>query len=171
MTQASAPIKTSQQVAIMSAAALPPFRSTTQFPRNPKQVQLSPLYSNCFQALQEANVARTILKARMDGKKQVIGAIRLEIERLEQDLALEAGTRASLHTLNLRLVEALRKMEGLVGELDEVVSEAHGVPRTRLGRLIEKLKALVRRWRDFKYHERQAMAGGDGVAQDGGRDD
>ena len=170
MSQAAAPIKTSNATAITSAAALPPFRSTTEFPRKPKQEQLPALYASCFQALQEANVARTILKARMDGKKQVIGAIRQEIERLEQDLALEAGTRASLHSLNLRLVDALREMEGLVGELDEVVSEAHGVPRTRLGRLIERLKALVRQWRAFKRNERQAMAGSDAVAQDGGRD-
>ena len=145
-------------------------RSTTHFPRNPKQEQLPSLYGSCFQALQEANVVRTILKARMTAKKQVIVAIRLEIDQLEQDLALEAGTRASLHSLNLRLMDALRDMEGLVGELDEVVSEAHGVPRTGLGRLIEKLKALVSHWRAFKRNERQAIAGGDGVVQDGGPD-
>ncbi len=169
ISQAAAPIGISNATAITSAAALPPFQSTTQFPRNPKQEQLPSLYANCFQALQEANVARTILKARMDSKKQVIGAIRQEIERLEQDLALEAGTRASLHSLNLRLVDALREMEGLVGELDEVVNEAHGVPRTRLDRLIEKLKALMRHWRAFKRNGRLAMADSDAVAQNGGR--
>lgn len=170
-SQAAAPITSSNATAIAAAAALPPFRSTKEFPRKPKQEQLPSLYANCVQALQEANVARTVLKARMDGKKQVIGAIRQEIERLEQDLTLEASTRARLHSLNRKLVDALRKMGGLVGELDEVVSEAHRVPRTSLGRLIEKLKALVRHWRASKHNQQQAMAGSNGIAQDGGRDD
>jgi hypothetical protein len=170
MSSSAAPIQADTATAITATVELPPFQSTTQFPRNPKAEQLASLYTNCFQALQQANVARAVLRSRMDGKKRVIAAIRLEIDQLEQDLALEAGTRASLHSLNLRLMDALRDMEGFVGELDEVVSEAHGVPRTGLGRLIEKLKALVRRWRAFKRNERQAMAGGDGVTQDGSRD-
>lgn len=170
MSPSAAPTQTDNATAITATPDLPPFQSTTQFPRNPKAEQLASLYANCFQALQQANVARAVLRSRMDGKKRVIAAIRLEIDQLEQDLALEAGTRASLHSLNLRLMDALRDMEGLVGQLDEVVSEAHGVPRTGLGRLIEKLKALVGHWRAFKRNERQAMAGGDGVTQDGGRD-
>jgi hypothetical protein len=171
MSQATTPSKVSNAVAITSAASLPPLRSTTKFPRKPKKEQLPSLYACCFEALQEANVARTILKARMEAKKQVIGAIRVEIERLERDLALEAGTRITLHSLNLRLVDALREMEGIVGDLDEVVSEAHSVRRTSLGRLIEKLKTLVRQWRALKRNQQQALAGGVGVTQDGGRDD
>jgi hypothetical protein len=166
----AAPTQSGNATAITAPADLPPFQSTTQFPRKPKAEQLASLYANCFQALQQANVARAVYRSRMDDKKRVIAAIRLEIERFEQDLSLEASTRASLHAMNIRLVEALRKMEGLAGELDEVVSEAHGVPRTGLGRLIEKLKALVRHWRAFKRNERQDMAGGDGVTQDGGSD-
>ncbi len=171
MSPSAAPIQADNATTITATAELPPFQSTKQFPRNPKAEQLASLYANCFQALQQANVARAVLRSRMNGKKRVIAAIRLEIERLEQDLALEAGTRASLHSLNLRLFDALREMEGLVGELDEVVSEGHRVPRTGLGKVIEKLKALVRHWRAYKRNERRAMAGSDAVAQDGGRDD
>jgi len=154
---------------ITSSTPLPEFRSVQEFTRKPKPDQLPELYTQCLQALSQANIARSILKGRMEHKKQMIAAIRLEIDRLLQDFALEADTRTSLQAMNLRLVVALREMEGLVGELDEVVSEADGVPRTGLGRLIKKLKALVRHWRAFKRNERQAMAGGDGVTQDGGR--
>jgi hypothetical protein len=170
MNQAVPPNKTTNSTAITSAATLPPFRSTTQFPRNPKQEKLPSSYANCFLALREANVARSILKARIESKKQAISAIRIEIERVEQDLLLEAGTRTRLHGMNLRLIDALRQMEGFAGELGEAVSEGHQVPRTRLRRLIERLKALVHQWRAFKRDVREAIAGGGGVAQDGGRD-
>ena len=86
----------------------------------------------------------------MEGKKQIIAAIRLEIDRLEQDFALEAETRARLHAMNLRLVEALQEMDGLVGDLDKVIDEARRVPRSRLGRLIDSLKAVIHQWRAFK---------------------
>lgn len=125
------------------------------------------LYADCLQALQEANTARQIHKRRMQAKKQMITAIRLEIDRLEHDLALEAGTRASLHAMNLRLVEALQEMDDLVGELDQVVSEAHRLPRSGLGRLIDSIKALMQQWRLLKRHQRQEMAGLAGSEQDG----
>ena len=152
-----------------SAVSLPPFRSSTAFPRAPKPDQLPALYADCLQALQEANSARQILKGRMEAKKRVITAIRLEIDRLEQDFALEAGTRASLHAMNLKLVEALQEMDGMVGELDQLVHEAHPhhVPRTPLGRLIDNIKALVRQWRSFKYRQQQEMASLAGSEQDG----
>lgn len=102
----------------------------------------------------------------MEGKKQMIAAIRLEIHRLEQDLALEAGTRASLHAMNLRLVEALQEMDGFVGDLDQVVHEAHRVPRSRLGRLIESLKALIHQWRAFKRRQHQELTSLEGSQQD-----
>ena len=150
-----------------SAVSLPPFRSSTAFPRAPKPDQLPALYADCLQALQEANSARQILKGRMEAKKRVITAIRLEIDQLEQDFALEAGTRASLHAMNLKLFEALQAMDDMVGELDQLVHDAHHVPRTRLGRLIDKLKALVHQWRSFKYRQQEEMASLVGSEQDG----
>lgn len=152
-----------------ATTSLPAFRSVQDFPRKPKLDQLPALYSDCLQALQQANSARSILKGRMEGKKQMIAAIRMEIDKLEQNLALEAGTRASLHAMNLRLVEALQLMDGVAGELDQVVQEAHRVPRSRLGRLIDNLKALIHRWREFKRRQRQALASPEGTQQDGGR--
>ena len=105
----------------------------------------------------------------MDGKKQMIAAIRLEIVRLEQDFALEADTRARLHAMNLRLVKALQEMDGLVGDLDQVVDEARSVPRSRLGRLIESLKSVIHQWREFKRRQQQELASLEGSYQDGGR--
>ena len=149
------------------ADVLPSFRSATSFPRSPKTTQLPALYKDCLQALEEANTARRIHKRRMEARKQVIAAVRLEIAQLEQDLALEASTRARLHAMNLRLVAALQKMDGLVGDLDALVQEAHQVPRSRLGRLIDSLKALVQQWRSLKRHQRQEMAGLADSEQDG----
>ena len=181
-TQAELPIPVSPQTGISkdasvpqstlatvsaSAEVLPAFRSTTTFPRSPKPEQLPALYADCLQALREANSARRIHKRRMEARKQVIAAVRLEIARLEQDLALEASTRARLHAMNLRLVSVLQTMDGLVGDLDALVQEAHQVPRSRLGRLIDSLKALVQQWRSLKRHQRQEMAGLAGSEQDG----
>lgn len=104
-----------------AADVLPSFRSATSFARSPKTTQLPVLYEDCLRALEEANTARRIHKRRMEARKQVIAAVRLEIARLEQDLALEASTRARLHAINLRLVAALQKMDGLVGDLDALV--------------------------------------------------
>lgn len=105
----------------------------------------------------------------MHSKKQIIAAIRMEIDQLEQDLALEAGTRASLHAMNLRLFEALKEMDGLVGDLGQVVDEAHRVPRSRLGRLIDSLKSLIHQWRAFKRRQQQELASLEGSQQDEGR--
>lgn len=103
----------------------------------------------------------------MEARKQVIAAVRLEIARLEQDLALEAGTRTRLHAMNLRLVSALQEMDGLVGDLDALVHEAHRVPRSSLGRLIDRLKTLIQQWRSLKRRQRREMAGLAGSEQDG----
>jgi len=103
----------------------------------------------------------------MEANKQVIAAVRLEIARLEQDLALEAGTRASLHAMNLRLVEALQEMENLVGDMDALVHEAHRVPRSSLGQLISTIKALIQQWRSLRRRLRQAMASLARTQQDG----
>lgn len=150
-----------------SAVVLPAFRSTTTFPRSPEPEQLPALYADCLQALQEANAARRIHKRRMEARKQVIAAVRLEIARLEQDLALEASTRTRLHAMSLRLISALQEMDGLVGDLDALVLEAHQVPRSRLGRLIDSLKALIQQWRSLKRLQRQEMVGLAGSEQDG----
>lgn len=103
----------------------------------------------------------------MEARKQLIAEVRLEIARLEQDLALDASTRARLHAMNLRLISALQKMDGLVGDLDALVLEAHQVPRSRHGRLIDSLKALVQQWRSLIRHQRQGMADLAGSEQDG----
>ena len=158
---------TSQATTSALAVVLPPFRSVTEFPRGPKQEQLPALYADCLQVLQEANTARRIHKRRMEARKQVISAVRLEIARIEEDLALEAGTRARLHTMNLRLFSALQEMDGLVGGLDVLVHEAHRVPRSRLGRLIESLKALTHQWRSLKRRQREEMASLTSIEQRG----
>lgn len=163
---AGAPARTTD---ITSSTPLPAFRSAQEFPRKPKLDQLPELYTYCLQALLQANSARSILKRRMQRKKQMITAIRMEIDLLEQDLALEAGTRASLHAMNLKLFRALQEMDGLVGDLDQVVDEAHRVPRSRLGRLIDSLKSLIHQWRAFKRRQQQELASLEGSHQDVGR--
>jgi hypothetical protein len=152
-----------------SAISLPAFRSVQDFPRKPKPDQLPALYVDCLHALQQANNARLILKGRMQGKKQMIAAIRREIDQLEQDVSLEAGTRASLHAMNLRLLKALELMDGVAGDLDQVVQEAHRVPRSRLSRLIGSLQALIQHWRAFKSSQQHALVSPEGSQQDGGR--
>ncbi len=155
--------------ATTSTTPLPAFRSAQEFLRKPKPDQLPALYTDCLQALSQANSARSILKRRMQAKKHIIAAIRIEIDKLEQDLALEAGTRASLHAMNLRLFKALQEMDGLVGDLDQVVDEAHRVHRSRLGRLIDRLKSLIHQWRAFKSRQQQELASLEGSHQDFGR--
>ena len=152
-----------------STGVLPPFRSATEFPRAPKRDQLAALYAACLQSLQEANAARQIHRRRLESRKQVIAAIRLEIARLEQDLALEAGTRAKLHAMNLRLFAALKEMDVLVDGLDTVVLEAHRVSRSALGRQIDRLKAQIQKWRSLKQRLRQELFSLKGSHQDGGR--
>jgi predicted transcriptional regulator len=105
----------------------------------------------------------------MHDKKQMIAAIRREIDQLEQDVSLESGTRASLHAMNLRLLKALELMDGVVGDLDQVVEEAHRVPRSRLGRLIASLQALIQQWRAFKGTQEQELVRLEGSQQDRGR--
>lgn len=94
----------------------------------------------------------------MDARKQVIQAVRLEIARVEQDFALEAATRVRLHSMNLRLLSALQEMDDLAGDMYEVVHAAHRVPRGKLGRLIESIKALIHQWRSLKRRQREEMA-------------
>lgn len=159
--------KASQPTTSSLTVALPPFRSVTEFPRAPKPEQLPALYADCLQVLQQANTARLIHKRRMEARKKVISAVRLEIARIEQDLALEASTRARLHSMNLRLFSALQEMDSLVGDLDVLVHEAHRVPRSRLGRLIDRLKALIYQWRSLKRQQREEMAALIRTEQDG----
>lgn len=71
--------------------------------------------------------------------------------------------------MNLRLVVALQEMDDLVGNLDKVVDQASRVPRGRLGRLIESLKALIHQWRVFKRLQQQKLTSLKGSQQDGGR--
>ena len=94
----------------------------------------------------------------MSKKKDVIGIIRGEIEKLEQDLDLEANTRLQLHAMNEQLLGALREMEQMAEDVSTTITEAHGGRRTGLKDLVEKLKALVRNWRLFKQNQRAAIA-------------
>ena len=160
MSQAAAPMDDDVSVSssIAAAAPLPPFRSVTQFPRTPKPDQLPTVYGKCLKALEDANQARRILRARMATKKRLIVAMRLEIERAELELSPQAPARINLHLMNMKLYEALQEMEAIASEFDQVVNEAHRVPRTQLGRLIEKLKTLVRRWRTFRLAQQQKLA-------------
>jgi len=149
---------------------LPPFRSSREFPISPKSDKVPALYTECFHALGEANEARRILKMRMDRKRDMIAEIRNEIERLELDLALEADTRIQLHAMNEKLVDALREIQLTSDEFTRIVDEAQRVPRTGLRALVEKLKALVRRWRVFKSRQRGTMATGGTFDHDGRSD-
>jgi len=137
---------------------LPPFCSAKKFPTKPKEDKLPLLYPECLQALNDANKARHILRDNMVKKKNVIVEIRGEINRLEQDLALEAQTRMRLHAMNEKLLSALREIEKMADDIGDTVVIAHKVPRTSLGGLIEQLKALVKTWRAFKFDQLKTLA-------------
>ena len=141
-----------QQPSLAAEAAdpLPPFRSAKTFPLSPKEERLPALYPECLQALKDANTARQQLKLRMAKKKQAIAEIRKEIERFEQDLALEAEARVRLHSLNEYLIGALRDMESMANDMATTAEEANRAPRTGLKRYIDKLKSLARNWKAFK---------------------
>lgn len=149
---------------------LPPFRSSKEFPISPKPDRVQVLYSECFQALSEANEARRILRVRMDKKRDMIAEIRQEIERLELDLALEADTRMRLHAMNVMLVDALQEFQQTTDEFSQIVDEAQSISRTGMGSLIVKLKLLVRRWRDSKVRQQRTMAPAGTFGHDGGSD-
>jgi chromosome segregation ATPase len=137
---------------------LPAFRSAKDFPVNPKPDRLAHLYPECLEALNQANAARHQLQGRMSQKKDVIVDIRTEIERLEQDLSVEAETRLRLHAMNEMLMGALRDIEQTADDITQTVEEAHLVPRIRLGGLIEKLKNQVKTWRAIKIGRQTALA-------------
>ena len=141
-----------------SEGLLPPFRSAKDFPITPKAEKLTELYPACRQALVDANAARSLLRERMSKKKQVIGAIRAEIERVEQDLALEASTRLKLHAMNEQLLGALQEMEKMADDVSATITAAHGGRRTGLKALIDRLKLLARDWRTFKLNQRASIA-------------
>jgi len=137
---------------------LPPFQSAKTFPLSPKPKRLPALYPECLQALKDANTARRQLKLRMAKKKQAITEIRIEIERLQQDFALEAEAKTRLHSMNEYLIGALRDMEEIVDDMTTTTEEATSAPRTGLNRYIDKLKSLVRSWRAFKARQSNTLA-------------
>lgn len=139
-------------------ALLPAFRSAKDFPISPKVEKLPELYPACRQALVDANAARSILRQRMAKKKDLIGVIRAEIEKLEQDLALEAGTRMKLHAMNEQLLGALAEMERIADDVSTTITSAHGGRRTGLKALVDRLKLLVQSWRALKRNQRAAIA-------------
>ena len=140
-------------------AEIPPFRSATGFPVKPKQEQLPELYPEILQALKDANSARQILEARRDAQKQVIVDIRVELEKLEGDFALEAQARMQLHSLNEQLLNALREIDEIVDDASNTIADGQQAPRTRLGEIIERLKNIVRQWRAFKQRQQQRRSG------------
>jgi hypothetical protein len=150
------------------AVALPPFRSAKYFPASPKPEKARALYPECLQALRDSNEARRILRASMDSKKMMMDEIRKEIAKLEQDLTLEAGTRMRLHAMNEALINALVDIDAFAEEVTHVVAESHRTSRTGLGGMIDKLKALPRRWKAFKAVQRQTIASALAPRDDGG---
>lgn len=139
-------------------APLPPFRSATKFPATPKPEKLEILYPECLQALIEANQARDVHKRSLDSKKIVAGTISAAISQIEQDLTIEADTRAKLHTVNEKLIQALREMEKIASDITGTVDEAHHVQRFDLLRLIAQLKSQMSNWRAFKLRQLKAFA-------------
>ena len=149
------------------AKTIPPFRSATDFPIKPKPELLASLYPELLQALKDANVARGMLRSSMEEKKRFIEEMRAEIERLENDFAIEGKTRLQLHAMNEQLLAVLREVDGFAEEATTVVEGGHQVSRNKLGALIEQLKALVRRWRAFKRQQRNRPALPEEAIQDG----
>ena len=129
---------------------LPPFRSAKDFPIKPKEDKLIELYDSCRNALVDSNAARTLLRQRRARKKDVIAAIRSELERVEADLALEAGTRMQLHEMNQKLIGVLKEMDSVSNDIAITVEGAHTGRRSDLKALIDKIKSIVRNWRIFK---------------------
>jgi hypothetical protein len=137
---------------------LPPFCSATKFPAIPKPEKLEDLYPECIKALIEANQARDIHKKSLSSKKIVAGNISAAISQIEQDLTIEAETRAKLHTVNEKLIEALREMEKMAGDITGTVDEAHHVQRFDLLRLIAQLRSQMSNWRTFKLRQIKTLA-------------
>ena len=138
-------------------APLPPFCSATKFPITPKPEKLAELYPECLQALREANQARDIHQKSLGSKKIIASNISAAISQIEQDLAIEAGTRAKLHTVNEKLIEALREMDKMSSDITGTVDEAHRVQRFDLLRLITQLRSQVSDWRTFKLRQLKAF--------------
>jgi len=137
---------------------LPPFRTAKDFPISPKPEKLSELYYSCRQALVDTNKARAMLRERMAKKKEIIATIRVEIERLEHDLAIEANTRLQLHAMNEQLFSALREMEKMADDVSATVVAAHRGRRAALKDLVDKVKLLARSWRAFQSKQRSSIA-------------
>lgn len=140
-----------------SPDALPPFRSSRDFPLRPKADQLYRLYADCYKSLMDANMARHILRKRMSNKKAFVAEIRLEIERLESNLSPEGTTHARLHAMNVKLLDALKKMEEFADDITRAAYEGNRAPRTGLRHIIEQLKDFARRWRAFKLELQQEL--------------
>lgn len=149
------------------AQGIPPFRSATDFPIKPKPELLASLYPELLQALKDANAARGMLRSSMEEKKRFIEEMRAEIERLENDFAIEGETRLQLHAMNERLLAVLREVDDFAEEAATVVTQGHQVQRSRLRALIEQLKALVMRWLAFKRQQRSLSAPSEEASQDG----
>ncbi|WP_186545321.1 hypothetical protein [Synechococcus sp. ROS8604] len=132
---------------------MPAFRSAKEFPRAPKAEALETLYPALLQALNETNTARGLWRSSMDDKKRIILEVRAEIERLENDLVIEAQTRMQLHAMNEKLLAVLKEVDGFTEEISNSVESAHKTPRTGLSTWIERLKSIKKRWRAFKQRQ------------------
>ena len=153
------------------AMKLPPFSSAKRFPISPKLERAKVLYPVMLQALHDSNQSRVILRSEIKKKKLIILELRNEIERLKQDLTIEADVRIRLYRMSEELVRALREIDDFAEELSGVVLEAHRARRNGLGGFIEKLKELSGRWKVFKAGKRQAIASALMASDDGGRDE
>ena len=131
--------------------ALPPFRSAKDFPLKPRPERLVNLYRECRLALLDTIKARQILRESLAKKKNFITEMSQEFDRFENDLSIEAGARLELHSMNQQLLTVLAEMEIMTDGIATTVTNANK-PKMRIGlvAMVEKLKALVQRWRMFK---------------------
>ena len=135
------------------ASLFPAFRSAREFPRSPKQETIKELYPAILQALNETNAARGLWRSSMDEKKRIILEVRAEIERLENDIVIEAQTRLQLHAMNEKLLSVLKEVDGFTEEMSNSVESAHRTSRAGLNSWIERLKSLKKRWQAFKQRQ------------------
>jgi signal transduction histidine kinase len=138
---------------------LPPFRSAKDFPLKPRPERLAGLYRECRLALLDTIKARQMLRESMARKKDFIVEISQEFDRFENNLSIEAEARLELHSMNQQLLMVLAEMEIMTDGIATTVTDANK-PKMRIGlmAMVEKLKALVQRWRMFKSSQLAGIA-------------
>ena len=139
--------------------ALPSFRSAKNFPLNPRPERLASLYRECRLALLDTIRARKMLRESLAVKKIFLSKMSKEFEKFENDLSIEAEARLELHSMNQQLLAVLAEMEIMTDGIATTVTDANK-PKMRIGlmAMVEKLKALVQRWRMFKSSQLAGIA-------------